>query len=739
MPKINLKEKKELQKTYNPAGEEKNLQEFLSSRVEVLKEYRKKELPNGGRNIEAIWKEADKEYTPHELGFGSGKKRLESIDDKLGFRSKFVEIGSDNWQSNGASPDFYVKIQTALSILVDQNPEAVFMPSASKYEANTLLAYNNWKNSWEISGAKQQMKNFIFNQAKYGTAYGRTYPKIIEINKRIRTEYFPNEPEKDVYKEKRLVKYNDLCRESLNPWGVWLSPMARVGDIFSVDDWYFEKDFSWDKFQETFKDYSNIQYTKKGLKEGENKEDDIITVGFYENQVKDIYAIWIPSAKIVLYYSPLPNDDGKLSLWFSPWTLRDDRIHFGIGIYEIIRNDSILYDKMANMTMDQLTLSLYKMFFYKGTDVLGENGQIKVAPGVGQQVTDPKSVTFLEVPGPGNEAWAGLQYLADQKDKNSGINQQLSAKFSGKTLGQDLEAKEAALERMKTPLDYILDALQNEAYISLSWQKQILSTPEILEYSNPGELQAVLMEAGLEDNEIQRYLEEAQNPETELLYQEETGVDENGEPIMVNKANVYPESKYGLEQDDKGELIETDKTKFYRFGLDLPLGRLEWNGVIRIKPQSVLQPSKELSKSKKLDMFNLVYPAIQGMLAQPMNIPALLPPIKEIIKVYDEDVKDWIDEKFFEELKQMASQPVEEDKEKVSLSVKWEQLPTDVQAQLLEKYFDVKVKQPLFVGETPTAPVEEGGEQFKPITARGNIKSGNTEAGAIAGANNLKT
>ena len=99
----------------------------------------------------------------------------------------------------------------------------------------------------------------------------------------------------------------------------------------------------------------------------QNDRKDIITIGFYENKLKDLYAIYLPSKQIVLSYSPLPNDEGQLSLWHTYWALRDARIPFGIGLWEIIRNDKGLYDKMSNMTMDQLVLSIYKMFFYSGT------------------------------------------------------------------------------------------------------------------------------------------------------------------------------------------------------------------------------------------------------------------------------------------------------------------------------------------------------------------------------------
>ncbi len=761
--KIFKKEEEEPAKIYSPTGEELEIKEYLSTRIEELKDYRKQKLKGAGRSIEEIWKEADEEYTPHELGVQSDRKRFES-NDELGLRSRLVKIGSENWQSNNASPDLYVKVNTALSILVGQNPEAVFIANKSKYEANTLLAYNNWKNSWEMSGAKQQLKQFIFNQAKYGTGFARTYPLEIKRQKRVRSEYYPNEPDKDVYIAKEITNYNGLCRESINPNQVWLSEQARVGDQHSLDDWYFEKDFSWDKFQETFKDYKNFEFiTKKQLTKDEDGKLKHITVGFYENQIKDLYTVWIPEAKVVLYFSPLTNDDGKLSLWFAPWTLRDDRIPWGIGLYEIIKQDSTLYDKLSNMTMDQLVLSIYKMFFYKGTDLLGENGKIVIEPGKGEQVVDPQAVTFLEVPAAGQEAWKGLEFLQQKMDVNSGVTPQLYSQFAGKTLGQDLQSKEAALQRMQTPLDYILDALQVEAYLSLSWLKQILSTPEVLEYTDEETLIDALMEAGLKEEEIKAYLAENKNPiGNGLLNQEEgemaqvqIGVNpETGEPIMEEQptiktvANIYPEQRYGVESDENGELIESDETKFYRFGVHLGIDRLNWEGMIRITPQSVLAPSKELTKRMKLDLFNLVLPAIDKMLLQPMNIPVLLPPIKQIIKVYEENVKDWFDEKFLMDLYKQSQQPkpAPEKEESVSLSVKFETLPLEVQPKIIEKYFGVKVEPPLFVkaGQQGSpqgvnipkmggAPAEgESPEEFEPLVPRGNIEPGKTDLGAVA-------
>ena len=752
MPKVELPEVDKKIRGYSPKKNEKEVQDLVSDRIVILKEDRKKVLPASKKSIESIWQEADDEYPPHELQVGE-RQRYES-DDETGLRSRLVKVGNqDDWQANSATPDFYVKVNTALSILVDQNPEAVFMPSEKRFKASTQLAYSNWKQSWEVSGAKQQMKNMIFNMAKYGTGYMRTYPRLIEQEKSVLSEYYPDAPDKNVYKKKNLVKYNDLFRESLNPWQVWLGKSTKNGDYFTLEEAYHEKTYGWDAFQKEFKMYKNVDTVNKGSairEEGDNEDyflgKDDITVGFYQNSTLDLYCIFIPSTKTVLYYSPLPNDDGMIDITFAPWTLRDDRIHFGIGIFEIIRNDVVSYDRLKNMTTDQLTLSIYKMFFYKGTDILGDNEAIVLSPGLGKQVSDPAAVKFVDVPGPGNEAWRGLQFFQDKIDNMSGVTPQLSARFSGKTLGQDMQAKEAALERMKTPLDYILDALQQEAYLTLSWQDQILSTPEVLEYTDLDNLSEALKEFGLADEDIQKYLGESQSLETgekgdsELLFGSEP--DEMGQQRKF--ANVFKEQSLQLEKDDSGELIESDNEQFFRFGIDVSPSLLKWRGKIRIKPQSVLAPSKELTKRMKLDLFNLVYPAIQGMLAQPQFVPILMPPIKQIIKVYEENVKEWISEDELAKLAQAAAQPVEQKEEppKISISMKFELLPPDIQQGILKKY--VGVEEQLFTDQEAPAesssPEEElfvDSEQpdFSPLVPRQSIGASASDSGMVGNMN----
>lgn len=773
---IELNAKPTPAESFVPAeGDETEVRTYLINRIKVLKDARKKNLRGLSKSIEDIWREIDREYTPHELNTSTSTRKRVVTDDDLGLRGRMVKIGDpDGWQANQATPDFYVKVNTALSILVEQNPEATFDPVSKKYQENTHVAEAIWKQSWFMSGGKRALKTGIFNMSRYGIGFWVTRPKIDIRKKRVLVAYHPEDPEKNEYEDRQVVRYNGLTRESINPWNMWVDDTARPGCFDDIGDDYYEKEYSEEAFKAEFPEavFPNAKFCTPNemVLENDRKSTDPnpaekkYIVGFYENCRKDLYCCWYPGPNIPLYSSPLPNDDGKLGLWFAPWTLRADDSIYGIGIFEIVRGDTILYDRISNMTVDQLTLSIYKSFFHKGVDQIGEEGILEIMPGRGQQVSDPKAIEWLNVPGPGQDAWRGMQFLQERRDVNSGVPSQLAGKFGGKTLGQDLQAKEAALERLKLPLDFIVDALEQEAYITLSWLTQILSTPEMLEFTDEQTLRDALQEVGLSEEEIKQYLETAANPQDgqELISQDQGStpppmLDENGQPTGEQApvaepkkyANVYPEVSMNLQVGDAGTLFESDQRRFYRFGVNLPLKRLDWKGIVRIIPQSVLVPSKELMRRLDLDLFNLVYPSIQAMVANPGLVPALINPIKEIIGSFGKDHKDWLDEKFFMKLYEDSQKPKDMTGANVkpTLTVAFSDLDavdkngvpkrmTPAQTEVLKKYYGITIEQPMFVpsgtqgmggasssgGSTPPGSSPDGGAG--PLPPEMSTKSG---------------
>ena len=428
------------------------------------------------------------------------------------------------------------------------------------------------------------------------------------------------------------MEYNDIFRENLDPWNVWVDDMARPNDPWSVRDWCWRKVYSYDSAKEEFGNYPNFKFvqpkafsetaTKRGEPVKRHAEKNLCEVYFYENKIKDVFYVLINDIPVVIV--PLPIEDArgnkKLSLWQTYWTLRHAESIYGIGIYEAIRYEHALLDRFRNMTIDQLTLSINKMFFYQGTQNLTDTGEITIKPGVGKQILNPKDIQWMEVPGPGREAFEGIKMLRSDAQEASGITDTLIGEVTGKTAFEIAQAKEAALKRLKTPLDNVLDALQQDGYITIALLQLIYSIPEVRAVTDP--------------DLIHQYLEEIRG-DPELYKSSEEGF----------QALIYPEFPLNLDQGGDGKLIEAEQTQFFRVKPQF----LSWEGIINIKPQSILSPSKQVDKALELEMWNILIP----LLIQPAEI--YVKAAKSIVKLYEKDPKEILPDAWL----QIAEQPEE--------------------------------------------------------------------------------
>jgi len=621
MPKIEAFEKarEEQEKNaekYTGDESEKAALKHFNERKEQLKEHRR------GLGVEEIWKAADKAYIPHKIKDGKGKKVLVS-DDTLGWRSKQTVLGKeDDWQEDSVPSNPYIKVQTALGVIVDQNPTAILNPSAKKYQKNSDLMSNLYHRSWEIAHSKSAcLKPMVFNAAKYGTGIGRTFPLTIRRPAREITNYNPADKSKNTYDEREHVYFNDVYRQSMSPWQVWIDDSYRVGDPFSFNDNMFYVDYPWTQFVSQFGHLENFKKYVKPQKrivtdDGEmtiptNDEQKRVAkymerVWFYENMELDLLFV-MTNDNIPLIVEPLPQkiESKALSIWVAPWTLRDDKSPYGIGVYEAMRNDHKMHMKIRNMTIDQLVLSIYKEFFYSGSDKLHGDGQMKIKPGAGRQVNDPKSIVWNDIPGPGRDAWEGIDRAQKAIDDSSGITPAIVGEITGKTAFEVQQARESALKRLKTPLDNINDALERDAAISLALIEDLYSVPKI--------------KLVAEDRYIEAFeLSEMQNGDNF----DDGNVQEEFREVPVN-----------LERDDAtGEITQTDEQNFFQLKPD----DLHWEGIVKIKGQSIIANSELLERVTVQELSNILLQFFQF----PPELA--LKPAKEIVKSYDKDPKEWL-------------------------------------------------------------------------------------------------
>jgi len=604
-------------------------------RINELKDARK-ECFGMGADIEQIWRQADYDYIPHHID-GKKKKTLVSRDDNLGIAGRFVELGSDNWQSDIASVNPYIKITTAMSILVARNPSVDLSPTSKKYENRTLLQKELYKKSWEQAKSLQQLKLFIFNLSKYGWAASRTYPYHLKNKVKLMTGFDPDNLYfgKKEYETKEVDEYNGIFRENLNPFMVYIDDKTKPNNHMSTRDWCFAKWIPFNMLEKEFGKSPNWKFIREGTSADLDPVNPKSTkkyvsknmklAYFYENLDDDVFSVIVDGIPLVEIPLQIADMDGRkyLSLTHTYWTPRHGESPMGIGINEAIRGEKNLFDKMRNMTIDQIILSIYKMFLYSGTDQLDGEGIIKIRPGIGKQVAEPKNVTWLEAPGPGKDSYNGVDMMQNAIDEASAVTKPLTGQEIGKTAYEAAQASEFSLRRLGTPLGNITDALEQDAQITMVINRMIYSVPEIVKITN--------------SDLIRAYYEEIKG-DTDLYGRDEQGNFE---------AKIYPEVQFNLDTDNEGRLIESEDQKFFRVH---PKG-LDWKGTITVKGQSILVETKVLQKSQTLELFNILVP----LFAQPKEL--VLKSIKQICKKYDVDWKDWVpDEWIMEQPKQQGQQ-----------------------------------------------------------------------------------
>jgi len=612
--------------SYKLSGDDKKAYDFFKERKEQLQLHRK------NLEVEEIWRAADKAYQPNQAT-GAKKKVLVS-DDELGLRSTLQVLNSeDDWMETSVAPNPYVKIQTAIGIIVDRNPGAVLKPGAKKYIANTDLIANLYRKTWSSPRAPSRstlLKPFVFNQAKYGVGCGRTYP--LKITRTV-DELVEFKPTGSKYRSVEFEYFNDVFRESLSPWQCWFDDGGIVGNPLSFNDNMWFKDYDWTTFIRVFKNVANFKYVIPSQKilrlddggSSDTKSDKGISkfqerVWFYENLELDRLFI-VTDGGVVLVNEPLPQKpkNKHLSLYSAPWTLRDDRTVYGIGVYEIMRGNHKLHTKVNQMTMDQLVQSIYKEFFYEGTDTLQGDGQMRVRPGKGRQVTNPQNVRWNEIPGPGLEAWQAIDRIREQIDNDTGITRNLSGEVVGKTAYETAQARESALKRLKTPLDHLTEALVQDAYITVSIVEDLYSVAKIKLIGEDRYVDAMQLE---EERDVEGNL-----PQHEFEYRE----------VSLN-----------LKKNNEG-FVQTEEENF----IELKPEFLQWEGVIEITGESIIADSELLNRTTTLEMTNVLFP----MLQMPSEIAKK--PATEILKVYKKDPADWLPDAWMQEQQQLF-QPIQQ-------------------------------------------------------------------------------
>ena len=517
------------------------------------------------RSIEEMWDYADYVALPH----------------------KFASNEMQDWMSDNSIPLIMAKIDTAVSVIVSKNPEIELSGTTEAYEKKSKVLKFLYDLSWS-KGGRQQLIKFVYNMAKYGFAPAREYHRFEQQEVEEVIAYHP-EGKHETFK-KTITLHDEPVFETLPIRDVYIDDRAIPFDEDSVKDWAWNIEYDFETFKRVFKKY-NISKVKRSIKDRKDKADiqpnnkESVSVWFYENRETNEFII--TDGLELIYKGLLPN--GKLSLVYGIWKLRNDFCIYGIGVPEELEHNQTLLDRLANMTINQTMLAVGGAGFYGGTQNVTQRDMI-LEPRL-KKLRDSDKINFPKIPSPDQFTLQMIEFILDQADEISGITKSLGGEQVGKTLGEAVLNREAGLRRLALPLQNLEFAME--------WHARLRVDNIQLIYGRPVFSEVIANDMGVVNEKLwKEYQVErgklAGTPEFMQKYPE----DDDG----IIYRNQFKTVKLPFEKDKEGETEQGGK------GMYLEITPEEIRGTydVAIKAMSTIPMSQTLREAQAMETFNLV-------------------------------------------------------------------------------------------------------------------------------------
>ena len=650
-------------KGYNPQDDEaKVYEEFLR---------RKNELMSSRNNV-------------YGLNIDAEMRRR----DNMYFR-KFADIPPSELDANNrplAINGAYGKIQTALGILIDNNPKYKMEEDNPKYSANRELLKQLAQKSFRDTNSLGQLKLSVFNCAKRGWGIGRTFNRQLLHDARFLSSI--DAKGNRAYTTKKVVKLDDIAYLNLNNFNTWVDEQTKPEDFFSTRDWMWREVWYIDDLKNTFpeSEFPNMKFVHSGGDTRETIEGTysyqqsanqgtspqaqkpgMTEVFFYENQYADQFIIEMNGVMVV--WEPLPQNNKRLSCVYFTWHLRGDDTIYGIGVVEEMENNEELIDRVINMEMRQLLLTISPPGFYSGTEDF-EDENIKITPGVLRRTMNPKDINFLQIPAGNQHGMERIAWLQNQQDANTGITPAIEGtppQSSSTTAFQIGVEREAGLKRLRLPLKSIQYGLDWEFQNRVALIQQTYSDFQVEHLSDQEKINAYLDEVGQDPDFY--FIENEGQPGQEVFY-----------------AKKYRGQMLNLEQGEDGTFTESDSKSFFHIKPEY----LAFSGWMSTDVSSLLTTSDELEKADTLRMTNLLIPILQ----LPKEIGAK--PAKQMLMSAGKEPKKWLPQDWLDFLSGTT---------KPNAAAKMEAMPGGNMGGMS----DTPPKPPVPPNQTITGPKETGG------------------------------
>jgi hypothetical protein len=600
-------------KGYNPEGDELKVYNQFKNRKDELLQSRRNVY---GQDIDKMMRRFDTQYN----------NRVADIPAS--------EMDPD--QKPVAINNAFGKIQAALGILIDRNPDMTLEEKNPKFSAYRELMKGLLKSSWKNTNSLGQLKLSIFNCAKRGWFVGRTMHRFLKHDARFlsRVETKDGKETKE-YETKEVTKMDDVAYININNFNAWIDEQTTPEDFYSTRDWMWREVWNIKDVRRIFPEaeFPNMKFVKEGGNTAETIEGVTDTsqagaqstsseakqtkkgqteIFFYENQYEDMFIVQINGVMVV--WEPLPQNNKRLSLCYGYWNLRGAESIYGIGVIEEMERNEGLIDRILNMTMRQLLLTIAPPGFYTGSED-PEDDNLKYRAGVLRRTMNPKDITFLQIPEGNQHGMDWISWIEGKQDAATGITKILEGDQGEKnaTAFESGLNKEAGLKRLRLPLKSIQYALNWEFNNRLDLIKQVYSDFKVSHIADPEQIQA--------------YLEDVK-ADPDAFFIENEGVAGQEKFYRTD----FREMQLNLDQDEKGNFVESEGKKFFRIKPEY----LAFEGDVNVDIDSILIQSEELEKADVLRMANIIIPVL------PADPALFAKSVKQVLQAFNKDPRKWL-------------------------------------------------------------------------------------------------
>ena len=590
-----------------------------------------------GEAMEELWNSLEKQYLPATIDELRVFAQYELDTEGNATPTRFFAETDEDGLVDHKEPLVAVKIHTALALMTQRTPDVLWDSDNELYHSRVPILNALRKEDWLDDQTRQQYVMLWFNSILFGTTYWRRFYDKYERDVRTIGSVDLSTGE-ETYRDGRVVEIDQTVGEALSPLDVWIDPGTVPMKPRTMRYVSYDKVYDYDTFYRLFKNevkpefFDDIEPMAYSGYQGERW----VKCSYLEHQDLDLYYIIANDKPLIK--KPLPWNHKGLSIRMATWLPRGRKNPFGLGPIEMIGPDKKLLDDLVSMTMNQVRFSIYKSIFYQGQLEVegGESGDIRLRPDRAYKTSDPKSISFLNIPGPGSDSWKAIEAQRARTDEATGVTKPLGGAVSQETAFATDLAKDAALARLATPIASVAQLLRWDAEVTFELQKQNYALPRVTELVDPDEIQAVVLE-------LQKVKEQSAADPKAPKASFDIWFDET-EP---ENPRVY-KGEYRVEQLSLQELPSGEQVSSLGKQEVVITGEVfDWRGKIHVVNDSLLSITPTLERSRKMEGMNMFVP----MLVKPPELMAK--PARYLAKLYSMPIEDVFPEHWLQYLKQV--------------------------------------------------------------------------------------